>query len=255
MVTHGARDAEWNFNTDTLQTKSRLQLLFHTCRTQQETLRVRRVLTCWLNSKTNCQRSFDSFNCHSKNRPPVMSHLNLTNLHSYLGCYNYCTATCWAGGETRGFKGKYVNGKTAGQMIKIKEFPGENGRVDRYEYDQGVRLCFWRPCVVKWPYYIKTKTLSSLKKAPSKYWSASAPIWILLDWHTRFITSWISLICLRLSITTVSDHTKLLYQSVDISAVLSYVLKWNKCIVCLFLFFGTVTYFSLIKGRKGGKVI
>ena len=31
------------------------------------------------------------------------------------------------------FKGKYVNGKTAGQMIKIMEFPGENGRVDRYE--------------------------------------------------------------------------------------------------------------------------
>ena len=31
------------------------------------------------------------------------------------------------------FKGKYVNGKTVGQMIKITEFPGENGRVDWYE--------------------------------------------------------------------------------------------------------------------------
>ena len=30
------------------------------------------------------------------------------------------------------FKGKYVNGKTTGQMIKIMEFTGENGRVDRY---------------------------------------------------------------------------------------------------------------------------
>ena len=31
------------------------------------------------------------------------------------------------------FKGKCVNGKIAGQMIKITKFPGKNGRVDRYE--------------------------------------------------------------------------------------------------------------------------
>ena len=35
-------------------------------------------------------------------------------------------------GKHRRFKGKYVNGKTVGQMIKITEFPGENERVDRY---------------------------------------------------------------------------------------------------------------------------
>ena len=31
------------------------------------------------------------------------------------------------------FKGKYVNEKTAGQMIKITEFSRENRRVDRYD--------------------------------------------------------------------------------------------------------------------------
>ena len=35
-------------------------------------------------------------------------------------------------GKHRIFKGKYVKGKTAEQMIEITEFPGENWRVDRY---------------------------------------------------------------------------------------------------------------------------
>ena len=45
MVTQGVRGEGGTLN-EALQTKSRLQLLFHTCSTQQATLRVRQVLMC-----------------------------------------------------------------------------------------------------------------------------------------------------------------------------------------------------------------
>lgn len=45
---------------------------------------------------------------------------------------------------------------------------------------QAHSLCFWRPCVVKWPHYIKTKTCSSLERP---LWNIGVPqIWCGFSW-------------------------------------------------------------------------